>query len=177
MPEPLDPMAGQEQPTGLADKLTNLARKIPGYGGYIDREARRDAGKQLRLRVAGHLGEAISQLQALSERLSRQMKLDDIGTVDRALNRIRAVQAKVEHADYGSAGIFSLVKIDAERLGAIYDHDLELLELADAVVRQSHTVAMAENEGIQAQADTLEARVKEFENHLVAREHIMTSAE
>ncbi len=53
MPEPLDPMAGQEQPTGLADKLTNLARKIPGYGGYIDREARRDADKQLRLRVAG----------------------------------------------------------------------------------------------------------------------------
>ena len=123
MPEPLDPMAGQEQPTGLADKLTNLARKIPGYGGYIDREARRDADKQLRLRVAGHLGEAISQLQALSERLSRQMKLTSGLWSGPQPHPRRAGQ--VEHADYGSAGIFSLVKIDAERLGAIYDHDLE----------------------------------------------------
>lgn len=175
--EPLDPMSDQDQPTGLAEKLTNLARKIPGYGGYIDREARRDADKQLRLRAAGHLGEAISQLQTLAERLSRQMKLDDIGVVDRAISRVRTVQAKVEHADYGSAGIFSQTKIDAERLGAIYDHDLKLLELADAIVQQSHAVATAEDEGMQTQADALEARTKELENHLVAREHLMTSAE
>ncbi|MBD3175673.1 MAG: hypothetical protein GF320_10870 [Armatimonadia bacterium] len=175
--EPLDPMPEQHQPKGLTDKLQNLARKIPGYGGYIDREARRDADKQLRQRVGQHLGEAIDQLQQLSERLSRDMKLDAIGGVDRGIARVRTIQAKVEHADYGAAGIFSQVKIDEQRLGEIYDHDLKLLELADQVVQQSHAVASADEDTMAEKLSELDARVKELENHLVAREHLLTSTD
>lgn len=174
MCDPLDPLS-EPPPRRLADKLADLAHKVPGYGGYLDRDARRDADKQLRLRVAAHLNEAIAQLQTLAERLSRAMELDAIGIVDRAISRVREVQAQVEHADYGATSVFSLADINADRLGRIYDHDLRLLDLADAVVQTSHALAAAEKGALVEGASVLESALKGLENHLVARRHLMTS--
>jgi len=157
----------------LKDKLSRLASAIPGYGGYVDRDRRRDADKRLRVRVAEYLGEAVTQLQALAERLARELKLDDITKVDRAVSDVRAIQSRCEHAEYGASGIFDQEAIDSAKLDALYDHDLKLLELAGAVVEQSHKVAIADDGRVATELEALASAVAAFGNHLSARESIL----
>lgn len=170
MTDPLKPT----QPEGIAAKLRRLASLIPGYGGYMDREARRDADKLLRMRVAERLGDALTQLQHLGERLSRDLKLDSLGAVDRAVAQVRTIQSQVEHADYGFSGIFDLVAIGAPQLEALYEHDTALVALADAVVAQAHKTAGASDEQtIAAELAALETVIQDFQSHVSARERVL----
>lgn len=171
-------MVGFDEPVNesLKDKLSRLASVIPGYAGYVDRDRRRDADKRLRVRVADYLGEAVDQLQALEARLSRELKLDDITEVDRAASDVRAIRSRCEHAEYGASGIFDQEAIDSTKLAALYEHDLKLLELAEAVVERSHKVATAADEQTATELGALASAVAAFGNHLSARESLLAGS-
>ena len=161
------------EPDGPRERLRRLAGLIPGYRGYLDREASRDADRLLRGRVAVRLGEAVARLSSLAERLARSLKLDRIVDVDHAASEVRRVQSRCEHADYGYAGIFSPSPVSLGTLESLYDHDLRLVDAAEAVVTRASEAAEAPDDGLAGPLEAVLIAARAFEVQLADRECIV----
>jgi hypothetical protein len=170
-------MSDLPRPESLEERLRRLAGMIPGYQGYMDRDARRNADKGLRDRVAQRLGDGLGHLTDLAGRLSRELKLDNLGEVDRLVGKVRATQARVEHADYGFSGLFDTTHIGEQQLAAVYEHDLGLLQSAEAVVAGAAAVANAPEDQTRAALSALDAALSAFESALRAREYVLEGSQ
>ena len=138
--------------------LERLGEKIPGYGGYVAKERRRDADKLHREHLAERLRAAKQPLNELMRELSSSGRLFEVGPVDRVLKKIDQIENRVRFASYGYAGFFDAVKIQEPQLDAIYRFDLALVEKVerlDALARglgQKSSTA----EGLKAAAAEVE---------------------
>src|SRR5262245_66382523 len=113
--------------------LERLSAKIPGYGGYVDKERRRDTDKLHREHLADRLRSFKGPLNDIMRELSRGGRLFEVGPVDHLIKKLDRIENRVRFASYGYSGFFDVVKIDAVRLDAIYHSDLALVERADEV--------------------------------------------
>ena len=122
-----------EKVTGDQDVFKKIASKIPGFGGYIERQNRRAADKLLREQIADRfdlLWKRVSELQADFVGSGDIMYLDDL---EAAATKLRTFIDKIKTASYGYSGFFDAVKVNEEELAGVYQYDLALLELGDEV--------------------------------------------
>ena len=120
--------------------LERLGEKIPGYGGYVTKERRRDVDKLHREHLADRLRAAKQPLNELMRELSSSGRLFEVGPVDRVLKKIDQVENRVRFASYGYAGFFDAVKIQEPQLDAIYRFDLALVEKVEQLERLAREI-------------------------------------
>lgn len=130
----------------LRNWLEKISAKIPGYGGYIDKENRRDADKRHRETVANRLRAIKAPLTDVMKDLTNGGRLFEVSPIDSALKKLDKIENRVRFATYGYAGFFDAVKIEEAQLEAIYRFDLSLVEQAEAIE--------AEVANLKAQAGT-----------------------
>ncbi len=122
-----------EKVSSQIDPFKKLASYIPGFGGYVERQNRRDADKLLRDTVARrfeeHWGRA-SNLQA--EMVSKSM-LTSVDDMEKASLALRTFIDKISGAARGYSGLFDAVKINEKELEAIYQFDAAFFDLSDQV--------------------------------------------
>jgi hypothetical protein len=160
--------------TGLAGKMEALARKIPGFGGYLDRERRRDADRLQREFMAKSLGELKRKVQDSQEQLleAGQMKLmtklDDVNNiVDRVAGRMRS-------AAHGYSGFFDANQVNEDELNRIYEFDLSLVsELTHAEEAVQGLAASLEGDAVKARISDLEKAVRAIDSKLDERERLL----
>ena len=75
-------------------KLKSLMDKIPGYGGYLEREARRDSDKKLRVSIANAFSSQANRLNLVLEQLLMRGDFDSMEALDRIIVRL---QLRSEH--------------------------------------------------------------------------------
>ena len=121
--------------------LERLGEKIPGYGGYVAKERRRDADKLHREHLAERLRAAKQPLTEVMRELSSSGRLFEVGPVDRVLKKIDQVENRVRFASYGYAGFFDAVKIEEPQLDRIYQFDLALVEKVEEFERQARELS------------------------------------
>lgn len=134
--------------------LQRLMHMIPGFRGYMDREARRDVDKIQRDFCADRLMAQKRTIQRVLEEVVRGGDIDGVGPFDRLMNKLDAVAQKVKNADRGWTGMFATIKVDEATLDKLYEYDLGLAEAATEV---AHKVAEMTADDRQA----LAAKVKE----------------
>ena len=71
--------------------LEKIARLIPGYGGYKDKELRREADKRQRMYLARRLGEEKTRLESANAKMTNRMFLDALGAADRTDRRLEKI--------------------------------------------------------------------------------------
>lgn len=122
---------------GAADErlLEKIARVIPGYGGYKDKELRREADKLQRTYLSKRIREEKARLERVNGELGRKLFMDAIGEADRTAKRMEKVMDRVRFASYGYAGFFDLVKVRENELDKIYEYDAGLLEDVERISR------------------------------------------
>ncbi|MBT9587740.1 hypothetical protein IV102_30675 [bacterium] len=160
--------------TGAAGKLEDLMRKIPGFGGYLDRERRRDADKLQRDFMAKGLSELKRKVQDAQEQLLEggQMKLmtklDDVNNiVDRVAGRLRS-------ASYGYSGFFDQNQVNEEELNRIYEFDLSLVnELQHADEALLGLTSSLEGDNVKARISDLEKAIRAVDSKLDERERLL----
>jgi hypothetical protein len=115
---------------GAADErlLEKIARVIPGYGGYKDKELRREADKLQRTYLSKRIREEKARLERVNGELGRKLFMDAIGEADRTAKRMEKVMDRIRFASYGYAGFFDLVKVRENELDKIYEYDARLLD-------------------------------------------------
>jgi hypothetical protein len=151
--------------------LERLSAKIPGYGGYVDKERRRDTDKLHRERLADRLRSFKNPLNDIMRELSNGGRLFEVGPVDHVIKKLDRIENRVRFASYGYSGFFDVVKIDAARLDSIYQSDLALVERADQVeAKVSQLKGQAGSaDGLKSGTSDLDVALDDFEKAFEGR--------
>ena len=116
--------------TSMQDPLRKLASYIPGFGGYVQRENRRDADKLLRETVARRFEEQWKRVSQLQTDLVSNGKISYVDDAEKAAIKLRTFIDKITTAPRGYSGLFDAVKINEKELESIYQFDAAFFDLA-----------------------------------------------
>ena len=129
-----------EKVTGGQDLFKSLTSKIPGFGGYVERQNRRAADKLLRETVARRFEELYTRASALQADLVANGMITFVDDMEKATIKIRTFIDKISRAAYGASGLFDAVKINEKELAQLYEFDNAFFDLADQTNRALDTV-------------------------------------
>ena len=159
--------------------LKRLASRIPGYGGYLEKEMRRDADKMLRDYIAAQLEQQRKRIaEAQQELLSAPGGLDLMDDVDRVQKKLQLLIDRLRVAVYGYAGWFDAVTIRDQELDALYNYDQLLLDSVGTVDAQVQAfVSAVEEEGeLKPAMKALRETLNGLHEHVDRRKDVLTGA-
>ena len=117
------------------DPFKKILSKIPGFGGYMERQARRDSDKLLRETVADLFEQQWQRISALQSELIREGEIEWIDDLEVAAIKLRTFADRIRRATRGYSGLFDAVKINEAELQQIYEYDAQMLDLVDEISR------------------------------------------
>jgi hypothetical protein len=116
-----------------------IMAEIPGFGGYKEKELRRESDKLIRNHLHRKLSEANSDLREVFQKLSDRRLFEVLTDMDRLVAKFDRVSEKVNHASYGYAGFFNIVKVKEENLDRMIEFDNQLVDDVDNIVNEVDT--------------------------------------
>ncbi|HMZ08564.1 MAG TPA: hypothetical protein PK078_13175 [Anaerolineales bacterium] len=122
-----------EKVSSQVDPFKKLVSFIPGFGGYVERQNRRDADKVLRETVARRFEEHWGRASNLQVELVNQGMIKQVGDMENAVLALRTFIDKISTAARGYSGLFDAVKINEKELEAIYQFDAAFFDLSDQI--------------------------------------------
>lgn len=105
---------------GAVKKLQLL---IPGLRGYRSKEDIRVSDELLRNQVADRLDKVRTNLQDLRKQLAMNNDLTNITAVGSLMAQVQTLSGEVRHAAQGYAGWVAPIRIDENKLNALYEYD------------------------------------------------------
>ena len=117
-----------------AGKLQELARKIPGLTGFMDREKIREQDKLLREHNSLLLEQAKDGLRELQQALLGQLKLGLLPELDKLTSQLDRLRAKHRFDAYGYSGAFDVQKILEPELARLYDYDAQIMAKTEKLI-------------------------------------------
>jgi len=124
-----------ERVTGESDFIKRILSKLPGFRGYVEREDRRNADKLLRESIAERFENLWRRISSLQKEAISNGEIEKIDDLESSAIKLRQFIDRVKTASYGYAGFFDVIKVNTEELNAIYQYDLQMLELEDEISR------------------------------------------
>jgi len=124
-----------EKVTSQQDPFKKLASYIPGFGGYVNRQNRRDADKLLRDTVARRFEEQWKRTSQIQTDMVSNGQIAYVDDMEKAAIQLRTFIDKITTAPRGYSGMFDAVKINEKELESIYQFDAAFFDLAEQVGR------------------------------------------
>jgi hypothetical protein len=119
--------------SGDMDIFKKIVNKIPGFGGYIERQKRRDADKLLRESTALRIEKEWSRISDLQREFISAGEIEYVDDLEAAAIKLRTFADRMRRASRGYSGLFDAVKINEDELLQLYQYDANLLDQVDAV--------------------------------------------
>ena len=140
-----------ERVSGEEDFLTKIAKKIPGFKGYINRTERREADKILRENIADRFEALWGKISEVEKEVVSGGNIEMVDDLESSAIKLRQFIDRIRHASYGYAGFFDAIKVNEEELDAIYQYDMQMLAYEDEISRAIDNVeASLGSEGLPA---------------------------
>lgn len=117
------------------DPFKKLASYIPGFGGYVERQNRRDADKLLRDTVARRFEEQWKRASQIQTDMVSNGLIAYVDDMEKAAIQLRTFIDKITTAPRGYSGMFDAVKINEKELESIYQFDYAFFDLGEQVGR------------------------------------------
>ena len=121
--------------TGESDFIKKILSKLPGFRGYVEREDRRNADKLLRESIADQYEGLWQRISTLQKNAIENGEIDKIDDLESSAIKLRQFIDRIRTATYGYAGFFDVIKVETDELNAIYQYDLQLLDLEEELSR------------------------------------------
>lgn len=112
-------------------KLESLVAKVPGFRGYMEMTARRQADRLIREHVAEQLKLQLNRLPTIEKQLLDQGGLAYMSKTRSAKTKFQTFIDRVATDTPGYSGFFDALKIGPEDLEVVYAFDAALLDYAD----------------------------------------------
>jgi hypothetical protein len=164
----------------LAEKfrkfVDSVAKRIPGYAGYLKREERRESDKLLRNHLETSLREHKEKLDRIAVKITDAGSLGLLKPINTATKMMEKVVDKVRFADQGYSGFFDIERIGEPELEKLYSFDMGLQQGVDEIGKKVAKVAGAMG-GVAETESALSVLVQElekFNDRLAERESAMT---
>ena len=144
--------------------LERLGEKIPGYGGYVQKERRRDLDKLHREHLADRLRAVKQPISDAVRELTDGRRLMEVGPLDRASKKVDQAENRVRFATYGYSGFFDVVKVKEAQLDALYRFDLALVQKVEELEHHAQELKnqVGTAQGLKEAATRLESALDEF---------------
>ncbi|RLI46174.1 hypothetical protein DRO69_03710 [Candidatus Bathyarchaeota archaeon] len=112
--------------------------EIPGFRGYKEKEIRRETDKLIRNHIYRKLTEARKDIKEVFQQLSDHRLHEVLIDMDRLVMRVDRVAEKINHASYGYAGFFNVLKVEEEKLDKMIAFDQKLLAHVQRIVEETN---------------------------------------
>ena len=156
--------------------LEKIASKIPGFGGYLEKETRRSADKMLRETIANRYGEQLSRISALQTELVSNGGIEYVDDLQGAATRLQRFIDMAKTAAYGYAGFFDAVKVKEDELAKLYAFDNALLDNASKIASLVDGVEAAlSGNTLPAAIQALTAAIAECNTTFERRKEVLLS--
>jgi hypothetical protein len=148
---------------------------IPGYGGYRDKESRRDSDHAIRESLATEYGQLADRLGRLATQLADERKLAAIGMVDKPLKRLRSFIDRVRTASYGYSPLFANDKVDESALDQLAAFDRSLADQQAIVANQISQIEAADpgSDAFKAACSSLTTTIEELHDRFDKRNDVL----
>jgi hypothetical protein len=113
--------------------LESLAKKIPGYSGYKEKELRREADALLRQQLAHKLAAQLANAEGMASQMLIGPGMAQLAEMGKGNTRLQTLIDKIKTAAQGYAGFFDAVKVKEDQLDQLYEFDSNLLDRADDI--------------------------------------------
>ena len=110
-----------------------IAAALPGFRGYKEKELRRESDKLVRNNLYLKLSKGKDNVRSISQKIADKRYLDVLTDIDRLNAKMDRITEKVNHASYGYAGFYDIVKIKEENLDRMITFDNQLLDEVNAL--------------------------------------------
>lgn len=108
--------------------LERILAELPGFKGYKEKEMRRETDKLIRNHLYRKLSQARNDLKDVFQQLSERRLHEVLTEMDRLIMRFDRVAEKINHASYGYAGFFNILKIRERKLDKMITFDSDLID-------------------------------------------------
>jgi len=154
-----------------------ILAELPGFRGYKEKELRRESDKLIRNHLYLRLTEARKDLKEIFQKLSDNRLLEVLPDMDRFIMRFDRISEKINHASYGYAGFFNIVKVEEEKLDKMTEFDKGLIDNVDKIVEETTTfkkeVMKQKLEKTREHIQTLSDMTEELEETFNGREEVI----
>jgi hypothetical protein len=115
--------------------LEKIMGYIPGYRGYKEKELRRESDRLVRMEVVNRLKAAKTAFRRkfANPLLIQKLSSEDTFRFETLTARIDRVTQRIDRAVAGYAGMFDAIKVKEDKLDTVIEHDLSLIEKAEAI--------------------------------------------
>ena len=110
-----------------------IAAALPGFRGYKEKELRRESDKLIRNNLTLKLSKDKDNVRSIAQKISDKRYLDVLPDIDRLNAKMDRITEKVNHASYGYAGFYDIVKIKEDSLDRMITFDNQLLDEVNAL--------------------------------------------
>ena len=169
--EKMDKVRGE---MGLFEKIVSY---IPGYRGYKEKELRRESDRLVRMEIVNKLKAAKDTIKkSLTNYIALQkISNEDAWRLDTLMFRLDRVIQRIDRAVAGYAGIFDAIKVKEDKLDMLIQHDLSLIEKAEAIKAGAESLAKMEpgEEEWRMPIDDLISKVDDLDTLIDRRSEIL----
>lgn len=151
------------------DPFKKILSKVPGFGGYIERQKRRDSDKLIREFLFDQFRELEGRVSRMQRDFISQGEIKYVDDLEATAIKLRTFADRIKTAARGYSGLFDAVNVNEEELTQIYEYDASMLELVDEVSRAIDNVeSSVGTDGLPAAIRHLESQssdcIKAFNN-------------
>ena len=154
-----------------------IVAALPGFRGYKEKELRRESDKLIRNHIVQRLTIARKDLKEAFQKLSDGKMQEVLTDMDRFVMRFDRVMQKINHASYGYAGFFNIVKIEEGKLDRMIEFDSGLLDETEKIVAEADTfkkeTAKQKLEKTRVHLENLESMLEELEETFDGRDEVI----
>jgi hypothetical protein len=115
-------------------RLGQLAKWIPGYGGYKEKEERREADQLLRDHLARQLAAQLTRAEGVTGQMLIGPGIEQLDAMGQGNTRLQTFIDKVKTAAQGYAGLFDPITVKEDQLDALYNFDDNLVRQSEELV-------------------------------------------
>ena len=163
--------------TSQPGSLERLIKRIPGFGGYLDKKARRTADRLLRDHIADELTRRINRLAEIEKTILDNGGLSYMSKTSSAKSKLQHFRDLVKTAAPGYSGIMEAIKIGPDEMDKLYSFDEALIAYADKFDGALNTLAKAATDktGINEAIASLDALTIEANDAFTLRDDVLTN--
>lgn len=160
-------------------KVENLLARVPGFRGYMELNARRQADRMIREQVAEKLRQQLSRFTTIEKALLDAGGLQSMSQTRSAKTKLQTFIDRVATDTPGYSGFFDAIKIGADDLEVIYAFDKALLDYVDKLTEKVSALQQAAlNQGdVEAAIRDLDAMTIEATEAYRLREDVLKGLE
>lgn len=164
---------------GSRNALEKLLGKIPGIGGYFERQEWRKADQLLRQTLAEKLIAQRKRLDVAQKDLINNGRLEFVDDVGSAVTQLQTFIDRVRNASYGYSGVFDAVKINEPELEQMYNFDAALFEYVDRLDTANDRLreAVGSGQGLAETVRVIQDICRETNTTLDDREHVFLGSQ